>query len=104
MRMPANLAQHEFMGLAVEVTGSADRKQKGVRGRVVDETRNMLAVELADGRVVRIAKIGRTFRFNVGGAKCEVDGSKVAFDPVERVKRCAGVKVKCSGKKMRRKC
>ncbi|MDO8339367.1 MAG: ribonuclease P protein subunit [Candidatus Burarchaeum sp.] len=103
MRTPANLAQHELMGLAVEVAGSADRKQKGVRGTVVDETKNMLAVELADGRVVHIAKIGRTFRFNVGGAKCEMDGSKIAFDPVERVKRCAGVKVRVQGKKMQRK-
>ncbi len=103
MRTPANLAQHELMGLGVEVTGSADRKQKGVRGMVVDETKNMLAIEQDNGKIVHIAKIGRTFRFKVCGERCEMDGRKIAFDPVERVKRCAGVKVKCSGKNARKK-
>ena len=92
-----------MIGLAVKVISSADRKQKGVRGRVVDETKNMFVLEQDDGKIVRIAKIGRTFRFELGGAKCEVDGSRIAFDPVERVKRCAGVKVKVSGKNVQRK-
>jgi ribonuclease P protein subunit POP4 len=94
VRTPGNLAQHELIGLPVRVVASSDRKQVGIRGRVVDETRNMLVIEKNDGKVLRIAKAGRTFRFSLKGAACEVEGRRIAFDPVERVRRCAGVKAR----------
>jgi len=90
MRTPANLLQHELIGLPLQVVDSSDRKQVGIHGKVVDETKNMLVIEKNDGKIVRIAKIGRTFRFSLRGAECDVKGDKIAFDPVERVRKCAG--------------
>ncbi|VVC04275.1 Ribonuclease P protein component 1 [Candidatus Burarchaeum australiense] len=86
--------QHELIGLSVRIVGSADRKQVGMRGKVVDETKNMLVMEKDDGKTLRMAKVGRTFRFSLGKEKCDVEGAKIAFDPVERVKKCAGMRAK----------
>jgi len=94
VRNAQNLPQHELIGLDARVAHSSDRKQIGVRGRVVDETKNMLVLEKADGSEARIAKIGRRFAFEVDGKEIEVDGNEIAFDPVERVKKCADVRVK----------
>lgn len=94
MRTHENLAQHELIGLQVRVTHSADRKQQAVRGKVVDETKNMVVLERNDGSEVRIAKIGRRFAFGLDGAEWELDGRDIAFDPAERVKRCASVRAR----------
>ena len=94
MITPANLLQHELIGLPVRVSDSADRKQAGMRGKVVDETKNMLVIEGNDGRALRIPKLGRTFRFSLKGLKCEARGRDFAFHPVERVRRCAGKRVR----------
>jgi len=42
----ANLRKHELIGLRVEVVDASDPSQEHVRGRVVDETRNMLVVDV----------------------------------------------------------
>ena len=42
---PANLLQHELIGLEVEVERSTNKSMEGIRGRVVDETMKMLVIE-----------------------------------------------------------
>jgi ribonuclease P protein subunit POP4 len=80
-----NLRKHELIGLQVEVVGSTDPTQLHVAGRVVDETRNLLVVEVA-GATKRIPKQGSRFRFNVQGG-VEVEGDEIRFRPEDRVKK-----------------
>jgi len=88
MRNAQNLPRHELIGLPAVVVHSSDRKQMGMKGKIVDETKNMLVFERDDGKEMKIAKIGRRFAFEVEGKTVELDGNKIAFDPVERVKKC----------------
>lgn len=80
-----NLRKHELIGLQVEVVDALDPTQAHVRGRVVDETRNTLVVEV-QGKEKRIPKQGSRFRFEVGSG-IEVEGDDIRFRPEDRVKR-----------------
>ena len=80
-----NLRKHELIGLEVEVLHSTDPSQAHVRGRVVDETRNTLVLEI-QGDEKRIPKHGSRFRFEIQGG-LEVDGEEIRFRPEDRVKK-----------------
>lgn len=57
----------------------------GLRGRVVDETRNMLIVDVS-GREKMIPKQGSRFRFDVQGGT-EVEGDEIRHRPEDRIKK-----------------
>ena len=80
-----NLRKHELIGLEVAIVGSPDPSLVGVRGLIVDETRNTIVVESA-GREKRVPKQGTRFRFDVQGG-LEVDGVEILFRPEDRVKK-----------------
>ncbi len=80
-----NLRKHELIGLEVEVLHATDPSQAHVRGRVVDETRNTLVLEI-QGDEKRIPKHGTRFRFEIQGG-LEVDGEEIRFRPEDRVKK-----------------
>ena len=80
-----NLRKHELIGLQVRVMRSTDPGQRDLSGRVVDETRNMLVVEVG-GVDKRIPKQGSRFRFDVQGG-LEVEGDEIRFRPEDRVKK-----------------
>ena len=80
-----NLRKHELIGLAVEVVRATDPSLVGLKGRVVDETRNMLLVDTGGGEKM-IAKQGSRFRFEAQGG-AEVEGDEIRFRPEDRIKR-----------------
>lgn len=80
-----NLRKHELIGLEVEVVETTDPTQRRLKGRVVDETRNLLVVEV-QGQEKRIPKHGTRFRFDVQGG-LEVEGDDIRFRPEDRVKK-----------------
>ena len=80
-----NLRKHELIGLQVRVVRATDPGQRDLSGRVVDETRNMLVVEVG-GVDKRIPKQGSRFRFDIQGG-LEVEGDEIRFRPEDRVKK-----------------
>ncbi len=82
-----NILAHELIGLAVEVVRSTDRKMAGMKGEVVDETKNTLVVEIG-GKEKTLPKSACVFRFTLpDGGKADVDGKLIALAPEERPKR-----------------
>lgn len=82
-----NLPAHELIGLEVEVARSTDRKMVGMKGKVVDETRNTLVVE-SGGREKVLPKAACVFRFTLpGGEKAEAEGRMLAVAPEDRPKK-----------------
>ena len=49
-----NVLRHELIGLDVLVSGATNPEQRGLSGRIIDETRNLLVVETPKG-IKRIA-------------------------------------------------
>ena len=82
--MSAVLRKHELIGLAVVVRRSTDPSLVGLRGRVVDETRNTFIVETAKGEK-RVQKKGAEFAFGAEGVR--VLGDEILFRPEDRIKK-----------------
>lgn len=82
-----NLLFSTFIGLEAEISNSSQRKLLGLKGKVVDETKNLIIIE-SHGKEVRVPKVSSTFRFTLDdGEKMDVDGAKITFRPHERAKK-----------------
>lgn len=80
-RTPENLPKHELIGLEVEVEKHSDEAVEGLKGTVVDETRNMLVI---DGK--KVSKKDGVFIFELEKSKVRIDGELIHKRPEDRVK------------------
>lgn len=84
---PQNVVRHELIGLAVRVVGSPDPTQKGISGRVVDETYNTLVIE-SSGKEKSLVKSDCVFVFMLPTReRVQVDGSVIVGRPEDRIKK-----------------
>lgn len=87
-RTRRNLPYHELIGLEVIVKEHTDPTLRGLSGRVVDETRNTLVIESADGRERIVPKHGGVFVFKLGAReRVELAGTSIEGRPEDRLKR-----------------
>lgn len=75
---------HELIGEEIEIVSSANESYIGIRGRVIDESKNMLLLEKGDGSQVKLLKNAITFRWLKTGEV--VSGKDIAKRPEERLK------------------
>lgn len=73
--------------MEVEIVYSPNICELGIRGRVVDETKNLLIVR-SNSSLKKIEKKYRVFKFVLPcGKKVYIRGSSIVGRPEERVKR-----------------
>jgi ribonuclease P protein subunit POP4 len=88
MITPRNIFRHEFVGLRVEVAESTHTGYIGIRGMVVDETKNTIKIEDEQGQEKVIPKKEATFRFTLpDGYQVEIEGKVIAIRPENRIKK-----------------
>ncbi len=88
MITPQNIFRHEFIGLPVKVAESSHEGYKGIKGRVVDETKNTIKIEDMEGNEKVIPKKVALFQFTLpDGVKVEVNGKVIAIRPENRIKK-----------------
>ncbi len=81
-----NLIRHELIGLKVEIKNSSNKFHIGIKGLVVNETKNLLIIETKTG-IKKIQKKGTDFIFTIpNGKKVKVNGTIIAKRHEERVK------------------
>jgi ribonuclease P protein subunit POP4 len=86
MITPKNLIRHELIGLTVKVVESTNKFQIGIKGTVVDETKNTLTIENENG-LKKVQKKGSKFIFEIpDNKKVKVNGDKIAVRPEDRLK------------------
>ncbi len=78
--------RREFIGLGAEVVESTCAEYVGIKGRVVDETRNTLTIE-QDGRERKVPKDCCKFKFVDGHRTHMVSGKDIKFRPEDRIKK-----------------
>ena len=84
---PQNLVRHELISLAIRIAKSTDPTQKGLKGKVIDETYNTLKIETKEGEKI-IPKNNSIFIFTLpNGVKVQVDGRLLIARPEDRVKK-----------------
>jgi len=82
-----NLMRHELIGLKARVENSSDPTLLGIHGTIIDETRDMLVIEQAEGTKT-VLKGSSKFMFTLpGGEEVEVEGVKLVGRTEERVRR-----------------
>jgi len=80
-----NVLRHELIGLDVLVSGATNPGQRGLSGRIIDETRNLLVIETPQG-IKRIAKMHSIFRVSLPSRELvEIDGSVLVLAPEKRI-------------------
>ncbi|MDI6806929.1 MAG: ribonuclease P protein component 1 [Candidatus Aenigmarchaeota archaeon] len=84
---PSNLVRHELCGLEIKIIKSTDPTQKGLKGRVIDETYHTLKIETKKGEKT-IPKANCIFIFTLPDkTKVEVDGKLLVARPEDRIKK-----------------
>ena len=76
----------ELIGLRAKVVECLDKKQEGVEGTVIDETKNMLILETKNG-IKKVIKKTAVFKFYVGNKSFTVRGEEILFRPQERTEK-----------------
>ncbi|MCL5433766.1 MAG: ribonuclease P protein component 1 [Candidatus Marsarchaeota archaeon] len=79
---------HELIGKEAKTIKSNDKSQIGIKGKVIDETKNTLLIETSKG-IKRVTKNISTFAFKIDGRNIFiVDGKEINFRSYERIEKC----------------
>ncbi len=81
-----NIVLSELIGLRCRIVSSLDRKEVGIDGTVIDETKNTLVIETPGG-TKRVSKKISTFKFYSEGKSFTVKGEEICFRPHERISK-----------------
>lgn len=82
-----NIVKHELIGLGVEIADSKNPSNKGVKGTVINETRNTLVIETDKGEKT-LLKEQCVFVFELpDGGKIRIDGKLLVSRPEDRIKK-----------------
>ncbi|MAG78085.1 ribonuclease P protein component 1 [archaeon] len=81
-----NLKKHELIGLEAEIITSNNEDLVGLKGKIVDETRNLIVLETKKGEK-KILKKEATFKIKIQDEEVRVDGNVLVGRPEERIKK-----------------
>ena len=81
-----NIVLHELIGFDAEVIDCRDSSQIGIKGRVINETKNLLYLR-HDSNIKRVVKKICKFRFECGTESFIVNGIEISFRPHERTEK-----------------
>ena len=84
---PENLVRHELIGLEVEIKQSTNPSQKGLKGRVIDESFKTLEIETKTGEKT-VPKENTIFVFTIPDkTKVQMEGKILLGRPEDRIKK-----------------
>jgi ribonuclease P protein subunit POP4 len=87
MKITPQIIQGEFIGLGAKIARSTNPSLVGMKGKVIDETRNTIVI-LHDSKEKIIAKNTAVFHFSLqDGTVVEIDGNLLLGRPEDRVKK-----------------
>lgn len=86
MRSAKNILKHELIGLDVEVVGAGNKSLVGIKGTVVDETKNTLIIETAKGEKI-VLKGNVELKLRIDGEEIIINGENLVGRPEDRIKK-----------------
>lgn len=86
MRTAKNILIHELIGLECKVIASPNKYNIGIKGRIIDETKNLLFIETKRG-IKKIPKKGSIFRLKLEKEVVEILGDDILARPEDRIKK-----------------
>ena len=87
MKITPSIIQHEFVGKEVKIFRSSNPSHLGLKGRIIDETRNTFGI-IDREKEKTIPKKTSIFHFRMDdGTTIEIDGKILIGRPEERLKK-----------------
>jgi ribonuclease P protein subunit POP4 len=87
LRVTPEVVQHEFIGLEAKVADSSNSDCVGIRGTIIDETRNTFVI-MQNRKRKTVIKNQSVFHFNLPDSTIvEIEGTVLVGKPEERLKR-----------------
>lgn len=84
------LTRHELIGLKIAVIKSSNPLHLGIKGVVMDETRNTLVI-FDNSKRRRVPKDDVTYGFTMpDGSSIEIEGRSLLGRPVDRLRKTSG--------------
>ena len=84
-------AKKEFVGAYLEVLKSYNKNCEGIKGIIVDETKNMLIIQANNG-LKKLIKHNCVFEITFNdNQKFTINGNKITYRPEDRIKKIKGV-------------
>ena len=81
-----DFTKHELVGLNIKVIDSKNKDNKGIEGKIIDETKNTITI-MHKSKKKLLFKNNIKFETTIENKKIEVDGKVLAKRPEERIKR-----------------
>lgn len=88
---PADIVRSELIGLEAEVVNAENKSLIGLKGLIVDETKNMLSIE-KDGVIKKVIKSQVTLNIVFDGQTFQIDGKVLVGRPEDRLKKIRRIK------------
>lgn len=86
-----NLPRHDLIGLDVKIVSSSNKSLIGLKGRIVNETRNTLEIEEGN-KVRKIMKSQVVLEVELDSHTYHVDGKLLVGRPEDRIKKVRSLK------------
>ena len=84
---PENIIRHELIGLKVKIKDSPEKTQKGISGKVIDESYNTFKIETLK-KEKTVIKGNSVFVFTLPDkTKVQVEGKLLISRPEDRIKK-----------------
>jgi len=88
---PSDIVRSELVGLEAEVIDSDNKSLIGLKGLIIDETKNTLSIE-ADGVEKKVIKSQVTIKILFEGQTFQIDGKVLVGRPEDRLKKIRRIK------------
>ncbi|MBI2105703.1 ribonuclease P protein subunit [Candidatus Woesearchaeota archaeon] len=80
---PKKIIKHEFIGAEIEVMDSKNKSLIGVKGKIIDETKNMFMLE--NGK--KLVKSQCIFKMKMKNKLIRINGDVLTNRPEDRIKK-----------------
>lgn len=81
-----DILKEEFIGEAIQITNSDNSSLVGIKGTIIDETKNLFVLDTQKGPK-KVLKKQMIFVIVKNGIKFRIDGKTICFRPEERIKK-----------------
>lgn len=81
-----DILRMELIGNEVEIVKAKNRSLNGVKGKIINETKNMITIKTDQG-LKNIIKDQVVFRMNFNNKTLEIEGRKLVNRPEDRLKK-----------------
>jgi ribonuclease P protein subunit POP4 len=81
-----NIHKHELIGMTATVKSAHNKNQIHMKGRIVDETKNTLTLEVT-GTEKMLPKKGTVLAIDLKDSSVNVDCGQLTYRPEDRIKK-----------------